>query len=159
MERLTIKNSDDTYSQPTHTTFEKMFYKLAEFEDFMEENGFEDLEDLKNKINSWVDEDKAKKLAEETIKNYLKSINFQKQINDLTMYKVMWQNFKEYIDDELELIETIKDPIEQYEYWCLEGAERTHKLIKDKMQEIEELNAKICIKSAKTLINDDKNEI
>lgn len=50
MERLTIKNSDGTYSQPTHTTFEKMFYKLAEFEDFMEENGFKNLEELDSYI-------------------------------------------------------------------------------------------------------------
>lgn len=47
MERLTIKNSDGTYSQPTHTTFEKMFYKLAEFEDFLEQEDFTGLEDLK----------------------------------------------------------------------------------------------------------------
>lgn len=54
MERLTIKNSDGTYSQPTHTTFEKMFYKLAEFEDFMEIFGFEDLEDLERYISQSI---------------------------------------------------------------------------------------------------------
>ena len=54
MNRLTIKNSDGSYSQPTHTTFEKMFYKLAEFEDFMEENGFEDLEDLERYISQSI---------------------------------------------------------------------------------------------------------
>lgn len=101
MERLTIRNSDGSYSQPTHTTFEKMFYKLASFEDFMEDNGFNNLEDLKNKIESWVDETKAKKLAEESIKNYLKSIDFQNQINDLTMYKVMWQKFKEWLNKDI----------------------------------------------------------
>lgn len=50
MERLTIKNSDGTYSQPTHTTFEKMFYKLAEFEDFMEDNNFHNLQSLKDTL-------------------------------------------------------------------------------------------------------------
>lgn len=50
MERLTMKNSDGTYSQPTHLTFEKMFYKLAEFEDFMENLGLEDLEELEHII-------------------------------------------------------------------------------------------------------------
>lgn len=35
-ERLTIKNSDGTYSQPIDTTFEKVFNKLAELEDIME---------------------------------------------------------------------------------------------------------------------------
>ena len=36
MKRLTIKNSDGTYSQPTDLTFEKVFYKLAELEDKIE---------------------------------------------------------------------------------------------------------------------------
>lgn len=47
MSRLTIKNSDGTYSQPTHTTFEKMFYKLAQVEDLMEELGCDSVEQLK----------------------------------------------------------------------------------------------------------------
>ena len=34
--RLTIKNSDGTYSQPTDLTFEKAFYRLAELEDKIE---------------------------------------------------------------------------------------------------------------------------
>ena len=46
MNRLTIKNSDGSYSQPTHTTFEKMFYKLAEFEDFMEQYKIQNLNQL-----------------------------------------------------------------------------------------------------------------
>lgn len=32
-QRLTIRNSDGTVSQPTKTTVENVFYKLAEFED------------------------------------------------------------------------------------------------------------------------------
>ena len=35
--RLTIKNSDGTYSQPTDLTFEKAFYRLAELEDKLEQ--------------------------------------------------------------------------------------------------------------------------
>ena len=38
-ERLTIKNSDNTYSQPTDTTFEMVFNKLGELEDIMEKYG------------------------------------------------------------------------------------------------------------------------
>lgn len=94
MNRLTIKNSDGTHSQPTHTTFEKMFNRLAEFEDFMEENGFESLEDLKHKINSWVDEKRAIELAEESMKNYLSTNGFQKQLNNYAMYKLMWETLK-----------------------------------------------------------------
>lgn len=33
MKRLTIRNSDGTVSQPTTTFIEKMFYRLAEYED------------------------------------------------------------------------------------------------------------------------------
>lgn len=33
MERLTIRNSDGTVSQPTTTTVEQVFYRLAEYED------------------------------------------------------------------------------------------------------------------------------
>ena len=35
-ERLTIRNSDGSVSQPTHSTFEKVFNRLAELEDKME---------------------------------------------------------------------------------------------------------------------------
>lgn len=38
MKRLTIRNSDGSVSQPTHSTFEKVFNRLAEYED-MEEQG------------------------------------------------------------------------------------------------------------------------
>lgn len=34
--RLTIRNSDGSVSQPTHSTFEKVFNRLAELEDKME---------------------------------------------------------------------------------------------------------------------------
>lgn len=47
MDRLTIKNSDGSYSQPTHTTFEKMFYKLSALEDVLEEFGIESAEGLR----------------------------------------------------------------------------------------------------------------
>lgn len=33
MTRLTIRNSDGSVSQPTHSTFEKVFNRLAEYED------------------------------------------------------------------------------------------------------------------------------
>ena len=33
MERLTIRNSDGTVSQPTSTTIEAAFYRLADYED------------------------------------------------------------------------------------------------------------------------------
>lgn len=36
-ERLTIRNSDGSVSQPTHSTFEKVFNRLAELEDKIEQ--------------------------------------------------------------------------------------------------------------------------
>lgn len=74
MERITIKNSDGSYSQPTHTTFEKMFYKLAEFEDFLEENKLDNIRALKKmledvdycmKINTWLMRKYGKELWQE----------------------------------------------------------------------------------------------
>lgn len=52
MERLTIKNNDGSYSQPTHTTFNKLFEKLSKLEDVLEKYGIESAEDLDNIINS-----------------------------------------------------------------------------------------------------------
>lgn len=45
-----MRNRDGSYSQPTHTTFEAMFYRLAEFEDFMEEVGAESLDEIETLI-------------------------------------------------------------------------------------------------------------
>ena len=36
-DRLTIRNSDGSVSQPTHSTFEKVFNRLAELEDKIEQ--------------------------------------------------------------------------------------------------------------------------
>lgn len=52
-ERLTIKNSDNTYSQPTDTTFEMVFNKLGELEDILEKYGIESVEEL-SKIFSYL---------------------------------------------------------------------------------------------------------
>ena len=76
MERLTIKNSDGTYSQPTHTTFEKMFYKLAEFEDFMEEVGAESLDELENCIVDLKQETQALKDRWQKLKEWFKKKDF-----------------------------------------------------------------------------------
>ena len=54
MERLTIKNNDGSYSQPTKTTFEKLFYKVAEFEDFLEEHDCETLDEYTKQVRKEV---------------------------------------------------------------------------------------------------------
>ena len=52
MERLTMRNRDGSYSQPTHTTFEAMFYRLAEVEDFLEDTGISDFAELKRIVTT-----------------------------------------------------------------------------------------------------------
>lgn len=51
MERLTIKNSDGSYSQPTDTKFHEIFNKLGELEDVLEEFELTSAEDLRNYLN------------------------------------------------------------------------------------------------------------
>ena len=90
MERLTMRNSDGSYSQPTHTTFEAMFYRLAEFEDFMEEQGFEDLQDLEKYIALTIEASKivAKKRQEiRTLKgNWAKLREFAEQLKGTSLH-------------------------------------------------------------------------
>lgn len=51
MERLTIKNSDGSHSQPTDTTFYEIFNKLGELEDVLESWHIENLEELKTRLH------------------------------------------------------------------------------------------------------------
>ena len=51
MERLTIKNSDGSYSQPTDTKFHEIFNKLGELEDILESWHIENLEELKTRLH------------------------------------------------------------------------------------------------------------
>ena len=66
-ERLTIKNSDGTYSQPTDTTFEMVFNKLGRLEDILEKYGIESVEELNKKIGYYTD-----KIDLEAENDYLK---------------------------------------------------------------------------------------
>ena len=49
-ERLTIRNSDGSVSQPTHSTFEKVFNRLAELEDKIEQGTLIELPKMPFKI-------------------------------------------------------------------------------------------------------------
>lgn len=135
MERLTIKNSDGTYSQPTHTTFEKMFYKLAEFEDFMEENGFESFEDLKKCFDIWNSEDDEAFLKDNDNMK-LRVYRFAK--NELKFYIQLtqtlsnrWQKLKEFVTENFNYFKNsygIFDDIFADDY----------RKVLDKMQELED---------------------
>ena len=99
MERLTIKNSDGTHSQITETKFIQFFDKVAEFEDFMEEQGFESLEKLKNALLIKLPEERVKQIAMEEMRKELKNNIAQilkKEVPELYRYKDNWQKLKEW---------------------------------------------------------------
>lgn len=54
MERLTIRNSDGTVSQPTGTTVEAVFYRLADYEDTNREPA--EIRELKREYRTAVNE-------------------------------------------------------------------------------------------------------
>lgn len=88
----------------------KAIDKLAAFEDFMQEQGFEDLEHLDMRL---------------------------KNLAYGAKYYACWENLKEYVADNLEITQVCQDPIEQEEYWCLTGTENCYKNLQDKIQELE----------------------
>lgn len=73
-----MRNSDGSYSQPTHTTFEAMFYRLAEFEDFMEEVGAESLDEIETLIADLNKENQTLKGNWAKLKEY---VNYFKEYN------------------------------------------------------------------------------
>lgn len=96
MERLTIRNSDGSYSQPTHTTFEAMFYKLAEFEDFMEANKFENIKELQNALNG-----KFEGFFDEKHKIWIKTVeDSTKCKKENQTLKGNWANLREFVGHE-----------------------------------------------------------
>ena len=74
MERLTMRNSDGSYSQPTHTTFEAMFYRFAEVEDFLEDTGISNFAELKRILttNAVWQENQTLKGNWEKLKGYIR---------------------------------------------------------------------------------------
>lgn len=96
MERLTMRNSDGSYSQPTHTTFEAMFYRLAEFEDFMEANKFENIKELQNAING-----KFEGFFDEKHKIWIKTVeDSTKCKKENQTLKGNWAKLREFVGHE-----------------------------------------------------------
>ena len=120
MDRLTIKNSDGTYSQPTHTTFEKMFYRVAELEDFLEEQGIKSLEDLKRIVENY-------KFVKGMVSNreipLTKTLQFVSKLLEVIAYKHKWLDLKEFIEQLSNQTEIVSEDL----YF-----------IKTKIQELEE---------------------
>lgn len=93
-ERLTIKNSDGTYSQPTDTTFEMVFNKLGELEDILEKYGIESVEELDKKIGRYID-----KIDLEAENDYLKKA-IEKQnivIQSISKDRATWKRACEFL--------------------------------------------------------------
>lgn len=94
MERLTMRNSDGSHSQPTHTTFEAMFYRLAEFEDFMEANKFENINELQNALNG-----KFEGFFDEKHKIWIKTVeDSTKCKKENQTLKGNWAKLREYVN-------------------------------------------------------------
>ena len=96
MERLTMRNRDGSYSQPTHTTFEAMFYRLAEFEDFMEANKFENIKELQNAING-----KFQNIFDETHEVWINLVDkFAKCEQENQTLKGNWEKLRGFVGHE-----------------------------------------------------------
>lgn len=94
MKRLTIKNSDGTYSQATDTTFEKIFNKCAEFEDFMEKFGCINLKELECLFGYYENNNYINKIEFITYQN-----GYKKYKNENLKLKNNWKELKKWIID------------------------------------------------------------
>ena len=103
MKRLTIRNSDGSVSQPTHSTFEKVFNRLAEYEDT--EMTPEEIEEMKidncnNEallLEQYENRDYTVEITETSRKSVIIRAEGKKEAEE--MAKKNWEN-GEYIFDE-----------------------------------------------------------
>ena len=112
MERLTIKNSDGTHSQVTETKFIQFFDKVAEFEDFMEQEEFTSIEDLKAYIklqskgsSDLIQENKALKYRWQKLKEFVITNRNSMFLNDMPTARMY---LKKVLDKMQELEKEIK---------------------------------------------------
>ena len=167
MERLTKKISktiQDKYSLGSFLYYDfakaddtnKLLNKLGQFEDFMEEQGFESLEELKKALCRQFEIREAPFRYGQEINGVFFSNEQIMVLNQFTEFseswlakyknseaenqalKDRWEKLKEYVADNLEITQVCQDPIEQEEYWCLIGAENCYKNLQEKIQELEE---------------------
>lgn len=92
MERLTIRNSDGSHSQPTLTPFYKLFYKVAEYEDFMEDYGFENIDQVKKKLGSC----QSGPIYEVDLKSQIKQLKSENK-----KWEQQFVEFKEYLEKKM----------------------------------------------------------
>ena len=125
-ERLTIKNSDGTYSQPTDTTFEMVFNKLGELEDILEKYGIESVEELDKKIGRYID-----KIDLEAENDYLKKA-IEKQnivIQSISKDRATWKRACELAcerEDDCYVYDNIHRAYEFYQQAKKDGENETN---------------------------------
>ena len=136
MERLTIKNNDGSYSQPTKTTFEQLFYKVAELEDFMEEFGLNNIGELK----LWAEwfNFLQRIMKENSIDNIADLQSYFKENNDL---KTRWDELKEEVYDKCEYYGDLVEDDCVTEY--AKGKNKIIKEIYDKIEELEKIQGNL----------------
>ena len=89
MERLTKQELRDCNNMDLHSRqmdWQGIYNRLADFEDFMEQMGFESLDDIKEMIHIWS-------IYRNSTGVYYKEAEQEKQT-----LKYRWQKLKEYID-------------------------------------------------------------
>lgn len=134
---------NDTPAQKQRTEFVEDYYllytrnkkKLAEFEDFMEANKFENIEDLQNALNGEFEH-----IFDEKHKIWIKTIEDKTYVEKRNrMLEERWQKLREwverkYADDYIDANDT-KSPLTAQEYYG--GSADSCRKTLDKMQELE----------------------
>lgn len=121
MERLTHKKEDWYWKDeefwlsaenPSLEKVDEIYYKLAEFEDFMEEQGFDSLDELKSKLNKkfyiYNDDVRQGKVFNGVFFSYDQLIVMDEWAEFNTDY------FKKYLDSQKEN-QALKDKIQELE--------------------------------------------
>ena len=157
-ERLTIKNSDNTYSQPTDTTFEMVFNKLGELEDILEKYGIESVEELDNKLANFDNFMKGNKF--ETIEDLQNALN-GKFIEVFDEKNKIWQDMVKNLTKTEKDHDTWKRACEflAYEYAeeYFDGRDIEHCFNADKRDKFVKENINYFYQQAKTEGNDERN--
>jgi hypothetical protein len=159
MERLTKKISktiQDKYSLGSYLQYDfantddtnKLLNKLGEFEDFMEANGFEELEELERLIGypRFVDgyDEKDNKVNRTEFVTYKESFNEvfaknKKLKQENQAFKDMWQKLKELLEKDIE--HNQKEYDESF-LPVFKNYSATENWVLDRMEELEKEGAK-----------------
>ena len=132
---ITLSNSRIEAGKRKSYFYGKPIEKLAEFEDFMEEQGFKNLEDFKKALEIKLPDERVKQIALEEMrkemKNHIAQI-LKKEVPELYKYKDRWQKLKDFCDM---LLKEYKEDDDDIDY-CVGKTIATKKVL-DKMKKLE----------------------